>query len=58
MSAIMLDHEITRKPATGTPNSGWSLEAIYAGRKHLYDPSKTCSLRENALHGLEISKWR
>jgi hypothetical protein len=28
MSAIMLDHEITRKPATGTPNSGWSLEAI------------------------------
>jgi hypothetical protein len=47
-----------RQQATPQQNSGWSLEAIYAGRKHLYDPSKTCSLRENVLHGLEICKWR
>lgn len=48
-----ITHEITRKPATGTPSKtlAGSVETIYAGRKHLYDPPKTCSLREHVLHG-------
>jgi hypothetical protein len=60
MPAIMLDHEITRKPATGTPGK------TLAGHSRLYTPEEsTCMIpRKRAacvrtsFMVLEISKWR
>jgi hypothetical protein len=43
-----------RRPGLYRAAVGWSLATMYARQKHLvllYDPLKTCSLRENVVPG-------